>query len=158
MNRGEAINRVKSYLTDYLPIEDYEELEKIIKALEQESCEDAISRESMLNYQQYLHGRMSNEENHELWKFIKNLPSVTPASKKERWIPCTERMPKENEYVDGVAKHYLVQNEYGDMLVARYVKRDYWEEAYKLGPITDKIVAWMPLPEKYKAKIDEEEV
>ena len=44
------------------------------------------------------------------------------------------------------------------MLVARYVKRDYWEEAYKLGPITDKIVAWMPLPEKYKAKIDEEEV
>ena len=44
--------------------------------------EDAISREAMLNYQQYLHGRMPNEENHKLWEFIKNLPSVTPAPKK----------------------------------------------------------------------------
>lgn len=44
--------------------------------------EDAISREAMLNYQQYLHGRMSNEENHKLWEFIKNLPSITHISKK----------------------------------------------------------------------------
>ena len=157
MTKEEAISRVKGYLTDYLPIEDYGDLEEIVKALEQEPCEDAISRKSMLDYQQYLHGRMSNEENHELWKFIKNLPSVAPAPKEEIWIPCTERMPKENEYVDDVAKYYLVQNEYGDMLVARYVKRDYWEEAYKLGPIADKIVAWMPLPDKYKTKIEEEE-
>lgn len=33
MNREEAINRVTGYLTDYLPIEDHEELEEIIKAL-----------------------------------------------------------------------------------------------------------------------------
>ena len=46
-------------------------LEEISKILEQESCEDAISREEMLNYQRYLHGRMSNEENHKLWEFIK---------------------------------------------------------------------------------------
>ena len=39
--------------------------------------EDVISRETMLNYQQYLQGKMSNEENHKLWEFIKNLPSVT---------------------------------------------------------------------------------
>lgn len=44
--------------------------------------EDAISRKAMLNYQQYLHGRMSNEENHKLWEFIKDLLSVTPAPKK----------------------------------------------------------------------------
>ena len=46
--------------------------------------EDAISREAMLNYQQYLHGRMSNEENHKLWEFIKNLPSVTHTQKTGR--------------------------------------------------------------------------
>lgn len=57
-------------------------LEEISKILEQESCEDAISREAMLNYQRYLHGRMSNEENHKLWEFIKDLPPVTPAPKK----------------------------------------------------------------------------
>lgn len=48
------------------------------KALEQQPCEDAISRKAMLDYQQYLHGKMSNEENHKLWEFIKNSPSVTP--------------------------------------------------------------------------------
>ena len=32
----------------------------------------------MLDYQQYLHGKMSNEENHKLWEFIKGLPPVTP--------------------------------------------------------------------------------
>lgn len=82
MTREEAINKVKGCLTDYFPMEDYGEVEEIIKVLKQEPCEDAISRKAMLDYQQYLHGRMSNEENHKLWEFIKDLPSVTPAPKK----------------------------------------------------------------------------
>ena len=43
-----------------------------------EPCEDCISRQAMLQYQQYLHGKMPNEENHKLWEFIKDLPPVTP--------------------------------------------------------------------------------
>ena len=86
MNKEEAIRKVEGCLTDYFPMEDYGEVEEIIKTLEQEPCEDAISRKSMLNYQQYLHGRMSNEENHKLWEFIKNLPSVTHTQKTGRWI------------------------------------------------------------------------
>ena len=82
MNKDEAIRKVESCLTDYFPIEDYGEVEEIIKALKEEPCENAISRKSMLDYQQYLRGRMSNEENHKLWKFIKNLPSITSAPKK----------------------------------------------------------------------------
>ena len=39
---------------------------------------DCISRAEMLKYQEYLHGKMSNEENHKLWEYIKALPSVTP--------------------------------------------------------------------------------
>lgn len=71
----------------------------------------------------------------------------SPVTSTPKWVPCSKQLPKENEY-------YLVQNEYGDMLVAKYVKKDYWEEMYsrhKLGA-TDKIVAWMPLPKKYKAE------
>ena len=67
--------------------------------------------------------------------------------KEERWIPCSKQPPKENEY-------YLVQNEYGDMLVAKYIKKDCREEIYsrhKLG-ITDKIVAWMSLPKPYNGE------
>ena len=36
MTREEALSKVKGYLTDYLSFDDYEEVEEIIKALEQE--------------------------------------------------------------------------------------------------------------------------
>ena len=49
MTREEAIKKVKSYLTDHLSIEDYKEIEEIIKALGKESCEDAISRTEAKN-------------------------------------------------------------------------------------------------------------
>ena len=57
-----------------------EALDIAIKALEKEPCEDAISRKSMLDYLNYLHGEMPEEE------FVKALPSVTPARKKWNWI------------------------------------------------------------------------
>ena len=72
-----------------------------------------------------------------------------------RWIPVSERLPEAGEYVGDVPKYYLVQNEYGDMLVARYTHSEYWEQIYQLNPYADKIVAWMPLPEPYKAESEE---
>ena len=72
------------------------------------------------------------------------------AEEQTGWIPCSERLPKADEYVGSVAKYYLVQNEYGDMLVARYTHSGYWEQIYHLKPYADEIVAWMPLPQKYK--------
>ena len=67
-----------------------------------------------------------------------------------RWIPVNEMLPKAGEYVGNVAKYYLVQNEYGDIFVARYTHSEYWEQIYQFKPCTDEIVAWMPLPEPYK--------
>ncbi len=90
-------------------------------------------------------------DNEKVVEMLDELPSVTLTSKENKWISCSEQPPKENEY-------YLVQNEYRDMLVAKYVKKDYWEEIYsrhKLGA-TDKIVAWMSLPKKYKAESEKE--
>ena len=72
--------------------------------------------------------------------------------KRGKWIPVTERLPKPGEYIGDVAKYYLVQNEYGDMLVARYTHSEYWEQIYQHKPYADKIVAWMPLPEPYKGE------
>lgn len=79
------------------------------------------------------------------------------ASKKNRWIPVSERLPEAGEYVGDVAKYYLVQNEYGDMLVARYNHSGYWEQIYQLKPIGDEIVAWMPLPEPFDQQESEEQ-
>lgn len=76
-----------------------------------------------------------------------------------KWIPVSERTPKADERIGNVAKYYLVQNEYGDMMVARYTHNWYrgqmyghWEQMYQYGPCADKIVAWMPLPKPYKAE------
>lgn len=80
------------------PLPEYYALDMAIKALEQEPCEDAISREAMLNYQQYLQGRMSNEENHKLWEFIKDLPSVMPKPKIGKWIAQEDEL---GEYASG---------------------------------------------------------
>ena len=72
------------------------------------------------------------------------------AEAEPRWIPVSERLPEAGEYIGDVAKYYLVQNEYGDMLVARYTNGEYWEQIFQLKPIGDEIVAWMPLPEPMK--------
>lgn len=78
------------------------------------------------------------------------LEEVPSAQRTGRWIPVSERLPEAGEYVGDVAKYYLVQNEFGDMLVARYAHSGYWEQIYQYKPCADEIVAWMPLPEPYK--------
>ena len=45
MTRENAINRVQGYLTDYLPVENIDELEEIIKALRQEPVLDKVRDE-----------------------------------------------------------------------------------------------------------------
>ena len=73
------------------------------------------------------------------------------------WIPVRDMLPKAGEYIGDVARYYLVQNEYGDMMVARYTHSKYWEQIYQLKPISDEIVAWMPLPEPYEPQESEEQ-
>lgn len=74
------------------------------------------------------------------------LPSVTP--QEPRWIPVS-KLPKAGEYIGDVARYYLVQNEYGDMMVASYDGIG-WQQMYQHGYVEDKVVAWMPLPQKYR--------
>ena len=83
--------------------------------------------------------------------------AIKALEQEPKWIPVSERLPKageSNEYVDDVERYYLVQNEYGDMLVARYTRGEYWEQIYQLKPIDDEIVAWMPSPKPYVPDIN----
>ena len=165
MTREERNNKLKHFITcikcevsgkccdENCPIqygagnmgEIIENLEEISKILEQEPCEDAISRRAVLDYMKYLHGEMPEEE------FVKALPSVTPARKKEEWISCDEKLPKPNELADNVRKYYLIQDEYGDMHVASYL-RNGWISIDSFYTLEDDVIAWMPLPEPYKAE------
>ena len=147
MTREDAIN----YLERNMAIDEddanryhNEVLEFTIKALEQKPCEDAISREAVKEL--FQEGSVMG-----MYHFlgIEELPSVTP--KKDGWIPCNVRLPKQNEYIGNVCKYYLVQDEYEDMYVARYTS-DGWISIDSI--LQDNIVAWMPLPKRYEYEGD----
>ena len=142
-----------------------------IELLEQEPCEDAIIRQAALDcltatglkkYDYILNARNK----------IKSLPSVTP---QPRWIPCSERLPedikpvivtwKNNDpksyYQYIVGKHFIGTAHYlngkwfwyssaTEDLLAEYGRCDgeEFDEAIE-------VVAWMPLPEPYKAESEE---
>lgn len=80
--------------------------------------------------------------------------AIKALEQEPRWIPCSKKMPKENEYVDNVCKYYLIQDEYGDMHVAHRTNTG-WRPLDSLSVLYDNVVAWMPLPEEYKAESDE---
>lgn len=76
---------------------------------------------------------------------------------KEQWIPVAKRLPKPND----VRRFYLVQNEYGDMMVASFNKSSasectWWEQIYQYGEELPDIVAWMPLPMPWEGSDNED--
>ena len=114
--------------------------------------DDCISRAEVLEFLkgfEILHNHDELRSN--LIYGIMNLPSVTP--QQTRWIPCSERLPKENEYIWDVCKYYLVQDEYGDMHVA-HLSNVGWIPMDSLKAIGAEIIAWRELPEPYKESED----
>ena len=79
MTREEAWRRAKGYLYDVL---SGEEADEIIKALEQEPCEDAISRQAVLDLIADYDLSMG-----QVVKGIHALPPVNPQLKTGHWIP-----------------------------------------------------------------------
>lgn len=155
MTREEAIDHGKEQLLIFGG-EHREFIEIAIKALEQESCEDAISRQAVLNLTKEL--RFNSVKGMEDYCYrcidpneVEELPPVTP---KARWISCNERLPKAGEYVGDVCKYYLIQDEYGDMHVAHLSKVG-WIPMDSLKAIGNEIVAWQELPQPYKAESEE---
>lgn len=74
-----------------------EALDVAIKALEQQSCDDAINREDTLKAMIEQLG-IRNEDylipaEATLYKVVKNMPPVTPQQKMGRWIAYEVRLP-----------------------------------------------------------------
>ena len=85
----DALYRCTDIFINNLPVmvdkaEAYKALAELPSA--QPECEDAVSRADVLKINTYHHGEMPNEINHQIWKEIKSLPSVTPKQKTGKWI------------------------------------------------------------------------
>jgi rubrerythrin len=64
--------------------EDVQAFKQAIKALEQQPCEDAVSRHDALNCV------TGNEVRYRMVNDIRALPSVTPKEKTAAWVPTDE--------------------------------------------------------------------
>ena len=74
---------------------------------------------------------------------IKSLPS---ADRPQEWIPCSERLPKDNREV-------LISLEWG-IDIGTY-ERGEWRSEWINHYDDDNVLAWMPLPEPMKGADDE---
>ena len=128
-------------------LKDYKRL------LDQEPCEDAISRQATVEFLRNhakdfedARCRMAFKTASSLVENPNNIPITIPTTK---WIPASERLPKQNEYVGNVCKYYLVQNEFGDMLVATYTNNG-WIPINTMQALEYDVIAWCSLPEPYQ--------
>lgn len=106
MTREEAIRELKQFSGTTrlrLSANFWEALNRAIKLLEQEPCEDAISRRAVLNTLDFTDKFLDETRTVESYKTLleecyKNLPSVTPTRKKGKWIRYEEQKPLKYGY------------------------------------------------------------
>ena len=162
MTRLEAINYLTSTgLT--------EEQVMAIKSLEQQPCNDAISRQAVLDIVDSYSESRSNVEDvtQDIISGILALSPVNPQSK-TGWIPVSEGLPSDGKYL--VTRGDVIGR---PMIGIRYFNKDLskvddFDFVDKKGIsrwceydseygwyIDDKVIAWMPLPEPYESQESE---
>ena len=135
MKREEAVKILQGAIKKPNTKDGYlgQAIDMAIKALEQEPCEDAVSKKSLLARLRLNYSKNQNVSLQALVDIVNTEPAVTPTRKE--WIPVSERLPEENG-------GYLVT------VMGKYITTALW-----VGNAENwsKITAWMPLPEPYKA-------
>lgn len=118
-----------------------------IKALEQEPCDDCISRKHIQDKYKTC-ADMLHEDAAIVMEWVNDAPPVTPAEKVGRWIPVSERLPEPDIEV-------LVTDDAGGLATigtdSIYESEVTGEKAWYTS---QNVTAWMPLPKPYKKEGD----
>lgn len=69
---------------------------------------------------------------------------------KNAWIPVSERLPERHKEV------IVTDIETSDTYQSQYIGNGYWE--CDNGILKNRIIAWMPLPEPYKERANENRI
>lgn len=137
-----------------------EALENYVKILESQPCEDCIGKEALINELKlgYFNKDLQEGKNDPCvidamidWaiRTVKRQPFVTP--QQTRWIPCNERLPEENG-------NYLVTVESNDGTASiKFQTVDHYGPDWLHEEKKRKVIAWMPLPQPYKAEKEDKE-
>ena len=76
------------------------------------------------------------------------IKALRTAESEQRWISCSERLPK-------YGKNVLITNDKGNVSYGRFRGVEFWKEdgdsywTWKKNTI-EHVLAWMPLPEPYR--------
>lgn len=144
----EEVTICKAYLNDLDGTHDCNEYKLLMALLEQQPCEDAVSRQMVIEYIKVSDAELGHEsENESVVEDIMDMPPVTPTQK---WILTSERQPKENgNYLalyrtsDGTASLEFMMVDHCNA-GGGWLHEENGRKAYK------KVIAWQPLPKPYR--------
>lgn len=137
--------------------EMYEFFKMSVKALQEEPCDDCVRRQEVLDILKDEWNKFSdaNDAMQESINAIKALKSVTP-KQEPRWIPVSERLPEKN----GAYLAYIINpsdDECRYIMTCEYFVNDPYHWCPDDETASHNVVAWMPLPEPYKAEGSDKE-
>lgn len=129
-----------------------------------EPCEDAVSRKAMIDALEKYFDGLPIQVRYDLIEITNKLPSViSSAQPEQRWIPVTERLPEANgRYLItrglnacGAMWNRVYIANYSDLMGLKS-ERIWWNGNVGKSDFEriDDVIAWMPLPEPYRAEGD----
>lgn len=156
-------------------------LGKAIKELQQEPCKNAISRQEMLKYFEgwknkikYYHPYAKNFDipYEEAIQWVKDMPPVNPQEPKTGWISVSDMLPDDLEPVNITWVNHNPESYYADIkdkpftATGHYCNGRWWWYSVTCQDYLNEygrcdvdamdddieVIAWMPLPQPYKAE------
>jgi len=134
----------------------YNAMKIAIKTLEQELCDDAISRKSVLDViKKWSFGGWVEVPEEEWNEFILGLPSV---KQDPNWIPVTEELPKKpGDYLVTITEKPFECSQRNFVCECHYCGNRLWNMPITFVVGEREITAWQPLPKPYELQESEEE-
>ena len=160
MTREEAIKHMYTYSTTngsgQTSQAQHEEAKRMaIKALEQEPCEDSISRQAVA---EFLRDHSKDFEDARIKmafmaasSLVENTEYIPPVTPTQGWIPVSERPPEDGEEI-------LMNTVHFGVITGVYDSEFDFMTHYSLSSAdmaSVEVVAWMHLPEPYRAESEE---